>query len=172
MKNLIFLLALLIVTSCGTTQTITPDVEDSSHPQTFSIIKPEKWRAYKNHEHESYTPLTYGANPYHNLVSVFQYELKTKIAFNQFVNKKIKETNNSKSVIRQKSYSEQNRLGLVYIHEIESLFQGEVYKSFYMYFEHHGYYYNYNYSSREDLFQTYFTDAMSILNSIEFEKKN
>tara|TARA_R110002012_G_scaffold81945_1_gene207301 strand:- start:19385 stop:19840 length:456 start_codon:yes stop_codon:yes gene_type:complete len=140
--------------------------------QNFSIVKPEKWRGFEDHGYVSYTPLHKKNNPFENSVSVFQYRLKEKITFKDLVENRINETTNSRDIVSQKSYSEQNRLGLVYIHEIESLFQGEVYnKSFYMYFEHHGYYYNYNYSSREDLYQTYFTDAMSILNSIEFVEK-
>lgn len=168
MKIITLLFAILIFNSCGSAQTLNPEVEAFIIAQNFSVIKPEKWRAFEDHGYVSYTPLHKNDNPFQNSVSVFQYQLKNKIAFKELVQNIINETNRSRTVITQESYLEQNRLGLVYIHELESTFQGDVHKEFSMYFEHSGNYYNYNYSSLKQLYNRNYNDAMAILESIEF----
>ncbi|OBX21209.1 hypothetical protein BAA08_13605 [Bizionia sp. APA-3] len=156
------------MTSCGTTQTVSSEVETFINTQNFTVIKPEKWHAFKSHGYVSYTPLSMDDNPFQNSVSVFQFQLTNDQSFEEFVQVRINETNNSRTIIKQESYSEKNRLGTIYIHNLESTFQGHINKEFSVYFQHNGNYYNYNYSSLKNLYKKHHDDAMAILESIAF----
>jgi len=62
-----------------------------------------------------------------------------------------------------------SQLGDVYTHETESNWNGENNKRYTVYFEHNGEYYNYNYSSHKNIYDTHFKEAMAMLLSIEFK---
>ncbi|WP_417194978.1 hypothetical protein [Bizionia sp.] len=170
MKNLLAVFCFLIMTSCGTTLTVNSEVETFINSQNFTVVKPVKWHAFKNHGYVSYTPLSIDENPFQNSVSVFQFLETNDHSFEEFVQTRINETNNSRTIIKQESYSELTQLGTIYIHNLESTFQGHINKEFSVYFEHNGNYYNYNYYSRKNLYKKHLDDAMSILKSIAFNE--
>ncbi|WP_299892464.1 hypothetical protein [uncultured Lacinutrix sp.] len=169
MKKTSILILTLVFFNCSSTKTNVFETQEWINSQNFTINKPNSWRPVKHHEYVGYTPLKESDNFFNNLVSIFQYELKEKSSFNNFVQKQIEQTNKALTIISQEILTDKNQLGDVYIHKLESTWNGNSYKKYTVYFEQNGEYYNYNYSSLKHSYEKHFEEAISILKSIEFK---
>jgi len=165
-KNLVLL---LVLSSCGSTNSISPEVENFINSQNFTVVKPNNWRPVKEHGSVSYTPIKTGDNIFKNLVSIFQYSLKEKPPFKTFYQDQIKRTNEVIKINHQEITNAKSRFGDSVIHKFESTLGGKAYIRFTIYFERNGEYYNYNYSSFADKYEKYYEAAISIFQSIKFK---
>ncbi|WP_435414163.1 hypothetical protein [Polaribacter aestuariivivens] len=169
MKKPLILILTLVFFNCGATKTTIFETQEWINSQNFTINKPNSWRPVKYHGYVGYTPLKKSDNFLNNFVYIFQYELKEKASFNNFVQKQIEQTNKVLTIISQEILTDKNQLGDVYIHKLESTFNGKSYKDYTVYFERNGEYYNYKYSSLKYSYEKHFEEAISILKSIEFK---
>lgn len=173
MKKIISLLLILTLSNCASVKTNKTKAETQNwiNSQNFVVVKPNNWRPIKHHGYVGYTPLEKGTNFFNNLVSIFQYQLKEKpSSLKEFSIIQIKKTNKVRNITSQEALLVENsQLGDVYTPETESKWNGKSYKRYSVYFEHNGEYYNYNYSSLKNIYDTNFKEAMAILLSIEFK---
>lgn len=172
MKKIISILLILTLSNCGSIKTNKTETETQNwiNSQNFVVVKPNNWRPIKHHGYVGYTPLKKGDNFFNNLVSIFQYQLKEKpSSLKELSLSQIKETNKILHITSQKAlFVENSQLGDVYTLETESKWNGKNYKRYTVYFEHNREYYNYNYSSLKNNYDSNFKEAMAILLSIEF----
>ncbi len=171
MKKIISLLLILTLSNCASVKTNKTETQNWINSQNFVVVKPNNWRPIKHHGYVGYTPLENGTNFFNNLVSIFQYQLKEKpSSLKEFSISQIKKTNKVRNITSQEALLVENsQLGDVYTLETESKWNGKSYKRYSVYFEHNGKYYNYNYSSLKNIYDTNFKEAMAILLSIEFK---
>ena len=175
MRKIKLLLLILILSNCQPIKKGNIETQNSISTQkwikaqSFTVVTPENWRPVKHHGYVGYTPLQKGNNQFNNMVSVFQYQLKEKPSFKEFVQNQTKQNNDALNITTQESFTEENLLGDVYIHKLESTWNGNTYKKYIMYFEYKGEYYNSNYSSLKHSYESHFKEAMSILKSIKFK---
>lgn len=165
---------ILTLYNCVSVKTNKTEVETQNwiKSQNFIVVKPANWRPIKHHGYVGYTSIKKGDNFFNNLVSIFQYKLKEKpSSLKEFSLNQIKETNKTLNITSQKALLVENsQLGDVYTHEIDHRWSGITYKKYTVYFEHNGEYYNYNYSSLKNNYDSNFKEAMAILLSIEFKQ--
>jgi len=159
---------ILVLYSCGSTKTSL--AQDWINSQKFTVVKPNNWRAVKNHGYVSYTPLKKGENFYENMVSVFQFQLKEKPAFREFVQNQIKQANKNQRITSQELLTENSKFGNIYILKTESIWNRKNYKKQTIYTEYNGKYYYYVYSSLKSKYKKHYNDAISIYQSIEFKR--
>ena len=170
MRKSLLMFSIFILLSCGSTKTNLTKTQDWLNSQNFTIVKPNNWRAVKNHGYVGYTPLKKGDNFFNNVVSIFQFKLKDKPEFKMFVQKQIELAEKSLSITSQEILTEKSEFGDIYIFKTESTWSGRTYKKETIYIEYNGEYYNYNYSSLKDNYEKYYDDAFSIFQSIEFKE--
>lgn len=169
MKKILHLFIVLVLLSCKSTKTNNTEALDWINAQKFTVIKPNNWRAIKHHGYVGYTPLKKVDNFFNNIVSVFQYQLKEKSDFKEFVESQINLANKAMKITSQEVLAEEGQFDDVYIHKFKSTWNGENYKVFTIYFDYNGDFYYYNYSSLEHNYDKYYDDAISIYQSIEFK---
>ncbi len=171
MRDFFYYFFFLFLLSCGTHNNKIVNNENWIDLQNFTVVKPINWRSVEDHGYISYTPIKKNDNFYYNKVSVFQYKLKEKpLSLKEFSLNQIKSANKALNFNYQKtSLIEKSRLGDVYLHEAEHVWNGKKYKKSSIYFKHKNEYYFFSYSSIKELYETHFKEAMSILYSIKFK---
>ncbi|WP_181374593.1 hypothetical protein [Polaribacter aquimarinus] len=160
---------ILISFNCESTKKNISETQNWINSQNFTVIKPQNWRAIKHHGYVGYTPFKKGDNFFNNLVSIFQFKLKEKPKFEEFVEDQIKLFEKTLNISSQEILTEKNDFGNIYILNSETTWNGKEYKQKTIYIEHKGEYYYYNYSSLKEYYTKYYDDAISIFQSIKFK---
>ncbi len=182
MKKILLLLLVISALSCRTKKQEPLTAQSWMDQQNFTLEKPEGWETMNIHGEINFSPPS--KKSFQNHVAITQIQIEDAIDFHTYVLQKIAIEKRNFDIFSHNASFESSDLGDIYIYEYEYSWKHvhntkenptakkNIYKKYFVFFQHHQEYYEFRYLSVKELFYKYFPDAIGILSSIEFKTES
>ncbi len=176
MKNILFLILITVITSCGAKKVKISEqqkIDNLIDSLNYNVVLPENWNPIlDSHKLLSYSPKNLGDIFYKNIIRINSKKLaeNEKTSLRKLVENNLSTGRKLISIDSMNISSEKTKYGETYVYVSKSKWNFTTYTKAVMYFKHNDSFFIFRYSSDENYYEKYLPDVNFIFNNLTFKE--